>query len=108
MSESNNEIKSEPMASDAASLRYGCFRSAITPDATMGVAGISHRMPVIVEAANCGVNAAVSCIKLSPLHPVHLVEFSGAGVAMDGDDEAQADGSLSRGHGDRENGKHHS
>ena len=38
------------MASVAASLRRGCFSSAITPDATIGTAGMSHRIRVIAEA----------------------------------------------------------
>jgi len=92
-------MESAPMASAAAGLRRGCLRSAITPEATMGRAGMSHRIPVIEAAANCGVNAADSCIRLSPLHPVHLVEIGRVGVAMDGDDETQADGGFGCGDG---------
>src|SRR5579863_10010916 len=106
-SEINKEMESEPMASAAADLRRCCFRNAITPDATMGTAGISQRTPVMAEAVSCGVSTACSCIRPSPLHPVHLVEIGCIGVAIDGDHQAQAHGGFGRGHGDGEDGKHH-
>ena len=52
MSESSSEKLSEPMASAAASLRCGCFSSAMMPEATIGTAGMSHRIRVIDDAAN--------------------------------------------------------
>src|SRR5665213_3783304 len=82
-------MPSEPMESVAASFRFGCLSSAITPEATIGTAGISHKISAIGEAASCGVNEIVSCINRSPLHPVHLVEVCSVRMAMDGDDQAQ-------------------
>ena len=92
-------MPSEPMESVAASFRFGCLSSAITPEATIGTAGISHKISAIGEATSCGVNEIVSCINPSPLHPVHLVEIGGTCVAMDGDDQAQTYRSFSRGYG---------
>src|SRR5665213_1628703 len=79
-------MPSEPMESVAASFRFGCLSSAITPEATIGTAGISHKISAIGEAASCGVNEIVSCINRSPLHPVHLVEVCSVRMAMDGDE----------------------
>src|ERR1035441_10829502 len=77
------------------------------PAATIGTAGISHKILATEEAAPWGVIAADCSIKLSPLHPVDLVEFGGVGVAIDGDHEPQTHGSLGRGHSDGKNGEHH-
>src|SRR5271165_1211818 len=95
------------MANAAASLRLGCLSSAVTPAATIGNAGMSQSFCAIAEDIVLGAKEIRSCISRSPLHPVHLVEIGGIGVAIDGDDEAQSHGSLGRGHGDREDGKHH-
>ena len=48
------------MASADANLRRGCLSSAMTPAATIGTAGMSHKMRVIEDAANCGANEADS------------------------------------------------
>ena len=42
-------------------------------DDRSGKAGISQTITAMGEAINCGVNEIVSCINLSPLHPVHHV-----------------------------------
>ncbi len=42
------------MASEDAILRCGCLSSAMMPEASMGTAGMSHKMRVIEDAANCG------------------------------------------------------
>ena len=87
------------MASVAAVLRFGCLSRAITPEATMGTAGISHRISVIGEVASCGVNEIASCINLSPLHPVHGVQIGGVRMAMDLDHQTQPNRRLGRRHG---------
>src|SRR5271157_2798792 len=53
----SSEKLSDPIESVAASLRRGCLSNAITPDATMGNAGMSQRMPAAADAA-CGVRDA--------------------------------------------------
>src|ERR1039458_7588108 len=107
MSDKSSENPREPMASVDANLRRGCLSSAMIPEATIGTAGISHKFLAIEEAANWGVNAADCSIKLSPLHPVDLVEFCGVRVAIDGNHEPQAHGSLGCGHSNGKNGEHH-
>src|SRR5579862_104726 len=102
------ETPSEPMASAAAGLRNGCFITAMTPDITIGTAGISHRICAISDGTTCGVNEeTVSCINLSPLHHVHLVQVRRLRVAMNLDDEAKSNRGFRGGHGNRKNRKHH-
>ena len=46
------------MANADANLRRGCLSSAMTPEATIGTAGMSHKRRAIEDAANCGTNEA--------------------------------------------------
>src|SRR5579863_7565858 len=106
-SASSSETASDPMASDAAALRAGCFISAISPEATMGTAGISQRICAIDDAVSCGVNAIPSCISGSPLHPVHLVEIRCVCMSINRNHEPQSYSGLGRSYSNGKNGKHH-
>src|SRR5579885_3051582 len=106
-SASSKEIASDPMASDDDALRAGCFISAITPEANMGTAGISHRNCAIDEAVSWGMNATLSCISGSPFHPVHLIEIRGVSMSINGNHEPQSDSGFGRSDSNRKNGKHH-
>ena len=79
----SNENPSEPIAKNEASLRRGCFKSAITPAAAIGIAGTSQRTFAIDEGAICGVNWSASCINGSPFHPVHLVKIRRPCMSID-------------------------
>ncbi len=48
--ESSSDKNSEPIASPDASLRFGCFSSAMMPAATIGSAGINQRILPIHDA----------------------------------------------------------
>ncbi len=87
------------MANVAELVRRACFISAITPEAKIGTAGISHSNPAIGDAANCGVNEIASSINLSPSHPVHRVQVRGMRMAMEMDYQSQSHRSLSSRHG---------
>ena len=88
-------------------LRFGCFSSAMTPAATMGSAGISHRISAIGRSCHCGVNEID--LLHQPLTPSSCSSGQDRwfGVAIDGDHQPQSDRRFSRGHGNGEDGKHH-
>src|SRR5208337_5142136 len=98
----SSETASEPMARTAAAVRLGCLSKAIRPEATIGTAGMSQRFCAMKDGVVNGVNVIVSCIRRSPFHPVHLVEFGGAGVAIDRNHQAQSHRGFGRGDRDRE------
>src|SRR5579859_7229378 len=106
-SASRSETANDPMASVAASLRAGCLSSAITPDATMGTAGISQRICAMEDAVSCGVKPIPSCISGSPFHPVHLVEIRRPRMSINGNHQPQSYRGLSRCDSNRKNRKHH-
>src|SRR6185312_1708910 len=95
MTDRTNPMTMDPMASEAASLRCRCFARAITPAATMGSAGISHRFWTI-QLIRCAL----------AFHGVHLVEVGVFGVAIDGEDDAEADCGFCCGDADREDREH--
>src|SRR5579863_10421443 len=106
-SANSSETPSEPMASEEAGLRAGCFISAIAPEARMGTAGINQRIRVMEDALSCGVNPIASCISGSPFHPVHLVEIGGVCMSIDGNHQPQSYRGLGRGYSDGKNSEHH-
>src|SRR4051812_22770786 len=106
-SASSNETDSDPMASVDASLRAGCFISAITPEATIGTAGISQRTCATDDAVSCGVKPILSWITGSPFHPVHLVEIGGVRVSVNRNHQSQSHSGLSGCHSNGKNRKHH-
>src|SRR5215469_11464518 len=82
--ERSNDKEIEPMAMEAANLRYFCGLTALRPAATTGIEGISHRFWTIQDIRG-----------LSP-HRIYLIKIGSFVVTINRDDKRQSNRRFSR------------